>query len=482
MMGEEESQNNKLFYYGFNLSERIPRDHPLRIIKKIINFDFAYEEVKDTYGKNGNVSVPPPVVLKMMFLLFYYKVKSERVLMQTIPLRLDWLWFLGYDIDDEIPHHSVLSKARRRWGEELFYKFFTRIVEQCVEAGLVDGDKLFMDSTLADANASMDSVVDKESPKRYLNKRYRELEEKLDEKEGRYISTTDPDAGVVKHGKEKSKPRYKEHRGIDGKFGVITASIVTSGVIDDGKMFEPLVEMHEETTKIEVETGIGDSKYGTINNYIICKDRGIKPHFKDLKSTQEKGGKRRGIFSSDKFEYDEETDTFICPAGKRLTNRSYEKKTGRWKYISSKEDCDKCSIRKNCTKSKSGQRTVDRHERQKDIDEMRKEAFSHGSRQDLKKRWHLMEGTFADGENSHGLKKARWRGNRRMQIQGWMISAVQNIRIFINHTYLDAKSGEMVREKPKSDKFAKANLYFLFIFFNIWSFFKKKVNILKYAN
>jgi hypothetical protein len=42
-----------------------------------------------------------------------YNVRSERELMDTIPFRLDWLWFLGYDLDDEIPNHSVLSKAKR---------------------------------------------------------------------------------------------------------------------------------------------------------------------------------------------------------------------------------------------------------------------------------------------------------------------------------------------------------------------------------
>jgi hypothetical protein len=59
--------------------------------------------------------------------------------MDTIPLRLDWLWFLGYDLDSEVPNHSVLSKARARWGVEAFRSFFERVVWQCVEAGLVDG-------------------------------------------------------------------------------------------------------------------------------------------------------------------------------------------------------------------------------------------------------------------------------------------------------------------------------------------------------
>lgn len=112
-----------------------------------------------TNGAKGNVSVPPAVILKMMLLLILYNVRSERELMLTIPERLDWLYFLGYDIDDDIPNHSVLSKARARWGVKAFRHFFERIVWQCVEAGLIDGRKLFTDTSLIDANASNNSGV-----------------------------------------------------------------------------------------------------------------------------------------------------------------------------------------------------------------------------------------------------------------------------------------------------------------------------------
>jgi transposase len=77
----------------------------------------------------------------MMLLLILYNVRSERELMATICERLDWLWFLGYDLDDEIPNHSVLSKARARWGVEAFKAFFEAIVWQCNQAGLIDGCK-----------------------------------------------------------------------------------------------------------------------------------------------------------------------------------------------------------------------------------------------------------------------------------------------------------------------------------------------------
>ncbi len=87
--------------------------------------------------------------------------------MVTLAERLDWLWFLGLELDSEIPHHSVLSKARRRWGEELFQSFFERVVWQCVQSGLVDGSKLFCDSSLIDADASCNSVIDTQGLRRY---------------------------------------------------------------------------------------------------------------------------------------------------------------------------------------------------------------------------------------------------------------------------------------------------------------------------
>ena len=58
MMGYEPKFQNKLFITGFNLEERLRKDHILRKISEKIDFDFIYKEVKDTYGINGNVSFP----------------------------------------------------------------------------------------------------------------------------------------------------------------------------------------------------------------------------------------------------------------------------------------------------------------------------------------------------------------------------------------------------------------------------------------
>ncbi|MDO9287812.1 MAG: transposase, partial [Thermodesulfovibrionales bacterium] len=71
----------------------------MRGINDVIDFEFIYKEVKDNYGSNGNVSVPPPVILNLMLLLVFYNVRSELELIDTLPERIDWLWFLVFVLD-----------------------------------------------------------------------------------------------------------------------------------------------------------------------------------------------------------------------------------------------------------------------------------------------------------------------------------------------------------------------------------------------
>ena len=121
------------------------------------------QAVAHTYGANGHVSADPvDAGRKMMILLFLDDVPSERELMAVIAERLDYLvWFLGLGLDDEIPNHSVLSKARARWGaEDCFEELFVRSVSLCVEAGLVEGGKLVSgQQPESGANAARDSTL-----------------------------------------------------------------------------------------------------------------------------------------------------------------------------------------------------------------------------------------------------------------------------------------------------------------------------------
>jgi transposase len=458
MMGYQSPFQPKLFYHHVNLEKRVPKNHILRKIQGTIDFDFIYREVKDTYGDNGNVSVPPPVILKMMLLLVLYNVRSERELMATIPLRMDWLWFLDYDLDDEIPNHSVLSKARARWGVSAFKGFFERIVWQCVEAGLVDGSKLFLDTSLIDADASNNSVVDTHSLKKYLKRGYRQLETRLDDVEAqkttpansRFISTTDPDASVTRQSSGKSKLRYKTHRALDPHCEVITATKVTPGSTDDGEVLGEMVAIHEDNTQRSVDTVVADSKYGTIDNYLICHDQGIKAHIPSLEETHRGSGRQKGIFPKEAFSYNPDTDTFTCPAGHLLKRRHYHKKRNHYEYKAPSERCARCELREHCTRAKDG-RTLKRHARQDELDIIVKFATSREAKGDIKTRQHISERSFAQSSR-YGYKRARWRRLWKVQIQDFLIAALQNIMVLIKTSKdkiskSNAQVGQIIRDR-----------------------------------
>lgn len=460
MMGCETGFQPKLFYHQINLDQRIPQNNILRRIQEQIDFEFIYAEVKDSYGDNGNVSIPPPVILKMMLLLILYNVRSERELMDTIPLRLDWLWFLGYDLDNEIPDHSVLSKARARWGVEAFRRFFERIVWRCVEAGLVEGSKIFVDSSLVDADASNNSVIDTRSLKVQLQESDKKLEARLEEKSestdstrryvkgnSRYISATDSDAAIVNRGKPKLC--YQVHRAVDGKSEVITAAETTAGDVNEAHEMVALLESHHLNTGVKADTVVADSKYGTIENFLACHDRGVEAHMPDLRETSLKRTEKRKIFGEERFEYDWESDTYRCPAGQRLKPKSLHIHRQSRDYAAPKKICVACDLREQCTKNKSG-RTIKRHLRQEELDRMREASRSAKAKRDIKMRQHLMERSDARGTR-YGFDRARWRGLWRVQIQEYLIAVIQNIQVLLRYGSYLKRSPSVMMEQIKGD-------------------------------
>ena len=153
-------QKESKLFYNFSLSGRVPNDHFLRKLEETIDLSFIHDLARPYYSHTGQPSVDPVVLLKMMLIGYLYDITSERKLAQELKVNLAFMYFLGYDIDEETPNHSVLSKARRRFGARIFEEFFERLVEKCKSRGLIQAEKAFIDSSLIPANASLFSIVD----------------------------------------------------------------------------------------------------------------------------------------------------------------------------------------------------------------------------------------------------------------------------------------------------------------------------------
>jgi transposase len=439
MMGFHSGQK-EMFSYSVNLDQRVRSDNPLRAIRERIDFSWVRPEVARFYGRNGNVSVDPEVVMKLMFLLFFENVRSERELMRILPERLDYLWFLGFGLDDGIPDHSVLSKARARWGRDVFESLFVKTIGSCVAAGLVDGSKVHMDGSLVDADASRDSVV-QSSPELIaaLKAAYGVEEAKLSGNLGsphyqpvnaELCSSTDPDAPCVRQSKSGaqggSRPRYKHHRAVDDRCGVITAVATTPGDVAEPAMAEALIDAHEKHTGMRAQTAVADQQYGTAEIHRRLQRRGVTTHLKTVTGRPADESK----FAVSDFGYDADGDFCICPAGKRMNRRRLDERRQTIEYRSAKGACDGCPLRQRCTSSPHG-RVVVRHVDHELVEKARAQARSREAWRDYARRRHLIEGSFGQAATRHGFKRARWRRLWRQEIQDLLIAAIQNVKILV---------------------------------------------------
>ena len=431
VMGHWQKQT-ELWMEPIHLGKRIPRDHLLRRINGVLDLSFVRAEVANFYGSNGNVSVDPVIIVKLMLLLFLDDVRSERELMRIVPLRLDYLWFLGYGLEDEVPNHSVLSKARRRWGAEVFERLFARSVEQCVEAGLVDGSKLHVDASLVAANASRNSVIEV-VVRREVNKLEEQDEEQDSERGGpvnrQLRSTTDADSTVVRHQNGKPTPSYKNHRALDDKAGVITAVKTTTGAMDEASELLDLIEKHERVTASMTKVAVADSPYGNTANLIALAQRKIRAHVADLRSKL-RNPRSVGIYSPERFAYQRETDCYKCPTGRTLSRHHFVPSRGYYEYRTKRGICARCRLRHLCTRDKSG-RTLKRYAGQELLDKARKQSHSPAAHCDRKRRQWFQERNFGEAAVQHGFKRARWRGLWKQSIQDYLIAAIQNLRIIV---------------------------------------------------
>lgn len=458
MMGTQPSDRQPaLFSYHVDLEPRVGPDHLLRKVAAVLDLAFVLPTVRHCYGRSGNVSVDPRVIMKMLLLLFLYEVPSERELMEQIRLRLDFLWFLGFDLDSEIPDHSVLSKARARWGAEVFEKLFLQTVRQCVEAGLVNGRLLHVDSTMVKANAHRDSVVASGAELvGALRKAYQQQEAKLAvlaapvqpavaeaspalaaapqtspklPVNSTHISTSDPEAELARSKNGVTELNYKEHRLVDDAQGVITAVAATGANVADGTQLPGLYGQHRQSTglKLGQVTVAGDHHYGTADNYLFCAQEGLRAHLGPVRAHVEE----RGKLPPSQFVYEPAHDRLRCPQGQYLECHQERPEQQTKVYLSANpQACARCVLREQCTQSKRG-RSIRRHVQADLVEALRRAASSPAARYSRKRRQHVMEGSFADAVNNHGAKKARWRGLWRQRIQSWLIAAVQNVRILL---------------------------------------------------
>ena len=397
MQGKKNYQE-KLFT-SFKLSDRVSRENFYRRLKEVLNLDFLYPLTNKFYGQSGQKSIDPVVFFKICLVGYLENITTDRGLIDHCSMRLDILYFLDYDIDEELPWHSTISRTRQLFPEDVFETVFTKVFTLCVDAGMVSGHTQAVDSAPVKANASMDSLElkvpeeeleahlrkfrhisagDKEKPLRqaktnkadrdqqHLSASSTELKEiksrnqkwakDQDQRPGagnkgsRYTSNkthyspTDPDARIsVKPGKAR-KLNYLSQLSVDTAHHVISDIRAYHADGKDNQQLPDIVgRLKRQLWKqgLVWENCVADTGYSSGENYAFLEKQGIQsfipPH------GTYKGG-------PEGFIYIEDGNYWLCPQGKKVTFRKQKLEKGTLKdnYFTRRSDCKGCPIKAKC--------------------------------------------------------------------------------------------------------------------------------------
>ena len=119
----------------FRRSERVRPHNLYRRLAELVDWTFLYDETRALYSHTGQPSLDPVVFFKLVLVGRLENLVSDRRLVEHCALRLDILLFLGYEVDEELPWHSTISRTRQLFPAAVFERLFDHVFAQCVAWG-----------------------------------------------------------------------------------------------------------------------------------------------------------------------------------------------------------------------------------------------------------------------------------------------------------------------------------------------------------
>src|SRR6516164_6323479 len=165
MMGRREVGQGQ-FFYSFDLDKVVPPDHLVRQVDTVLDLNWVHKELAPYYSHTGRPSIDPVLMIRMLIVGYVVAIRSERQLCSEVQVNLAYRWFCKLGIEDDIPDHSVFSRARHeRFREsDALRKVFEGVVAKCIAAGLVGGEALSVDASLIKADVDKKKRMSGDQP------------------------------------------------------------------------------------------------------------------------------------------------------------------------------------------------------------------------------------------------------------------------------------------------------------------------------
>ncbi|AEV67448.1 transposase [Acetivibrio clariflavus DSM 19732] len=477
-------KNNQLSIYSI-LYNKIPENHILKLINNAIDFSFINKLLEKSYCKYyGRPAKEPELMLRLLILQYLYNLSDERVI-EEASLNLAYLWFLGINPEEELPHPSLLAKFRvHRLQEVTMDEIITEVVKQCVEKNIIKSGGISIDCTHTHANTvkkvperilkhiakKIFKNLEKEAGeipeeintnipnykeiaehreakatmKAYVEEVIAQVEEKIEgekhtktckviEKareileDPKFIeqksirSLVDQDARVGYKSKTESFFGYKTEYAMTTKERIITAVRVYNGAYVDGTGFEELIDLTKDSG-IEIKEVYGDKAYFRKPILDVIKENGAEAYIPISEMVYK--------IDESKYAYNKDSDQWFCDYGNYTVEkqRKIRKRDGResWKYKFDVEGCQKCPKKDQCFKigkSNTLEISVNIPEYYEYSQRAKTKEFIEKYKERASQEW-------KNGEMKrfHGLSRARGYGLRSMSMQSKLTALAVNLK------------------------------------------------------
>lgn len=450
MMGRREVEQGQ-FFYSFDLDKVVPADHLVRRIDGVLDLSWVHKELAPYYSHTGRPSIDPVLMIRMLLVGYVFAIRSERQLCSEVQVNLAYRWFCQLGIEDEIPDHSVFSRARHeRFREsDALRRVFEGVVARCIAAGLVGGEAFSVDASLIKADVDKKKRIPGDQPiawpkaeeasravREYLMAldaaRSNEADNDRDNdgssgsssrsKPAKEVSLTDPQAAWVTRPGINPFFAYDANYLIDNKAGIIVdAEGTRANRVREIAVTKAMIERVKTRFDLKPQRLAADTVYSAARLLKWLIDRGITPHV----PVWDKSPRPDGKFSRADFTFDRERNLYICPGGAELTSTGNVDQHRILYYRANRNDCSTCSLKPTCTTAivRKVTRDIDEDVRERVRALAKTEVFQQ-SRRERKK----IEMRFAHMKRIFKLDRLRLRGLSGAKDEVLLTATAQNLR------------------------------------------------------
>ncbi|HEX3010514.1 MAG TPA: IS1182 family transposase [Syntrophomonadaceae bacterium] len=240
------------------------------------------------------------------------------------------------------------------------------------------------------------------------------------------ISTTDPDARLMKANNNGIDVSYNVQTVVDQKYKLVVDTEVTNNPADQGQL-NKMAGKAKQIFEAEEIKAVADKGYYSTNDLIECADNHIETYVAKPKPSVNTPDPD---FSREQFKYNKEQNYYVCPTG-QILYASKVRKVNNVEYQDYKNfrACCNCEMKDHCTKSQKG-RTISRNQSQEFLDTVDKRTME--NKELYAQRQMLVEHPFGTVKRIWGYSYFLTRGIKSVAAENSLHFLAYNLRRVIS--------------------------------------------------